>query len=139
MSVSHTAATTTSLTIFLFLLSFADIFYNNCFNNGMLPIKLSRAEVEELLSDACAVDNVMSVDLPRQVVVSNGKEYSFEIDAFKKHCLVNGLDKIGLTLERIKDIREFEVERTAKYGWLDGVAMKVPDVVKMYEKAPIWT
>ena len=105
----------------------------------MLPIKLSRAEVEELLSDACAVDNVMSVDLPRQVVVSNGKEYSFEIDAFKKHCLVNGLDKIGLTLERIKDVREFEVERTAKYGWLDGVAMKVPDVVKMHEKAPIWT
>ena len=119
--------------------SFADIFYNNCFNNGMLPLILTREEVEVLLKDAEDPDNELTVDLPNQKVIrSNGESFEFEIDAFRKTCLLNGLDKIGLTLEKVDTIAEFETERSKTYPWLDGASMKVPDKVKMHENAPIW-
>jgi len=119
--------------------SFADIFYNNCFNNGMLPLTLTREEVEILLDDASNPDNELTIDLPNQKVIrSNGESFEFEIDAFRKICLLNGLDKIGLTLEKVDKIAAFETMRSEKYPWLDGASMKVPDKVKMHENAPIW-
>eukprot|EP00536_Pseudo-nitzschia_multiseries_P011629 jgi/Psemu1/206349/e_gw1.406.49.1 len=119
--------------------SFADIFYNNCFNNGMLPLTLTREEVEVLLKDSEDPDNELTVDLANQKVIrSNGESFEFEIDPFRKMCLLNGLDKIGLTLEKVDKIAEFETKRSAQYPWLDGASMRVPDKVKMHEKAPIW-
>jgi 3-isopropylmalate dehydratase len=119
--------------------SFADIFYNNCFNNGMLPVTLERSQVEKLLEDAKSPLNKITVDLINQKVIRpNGEEFSFEIDAFKKHCLVNGLDKIGLTLEKSEDIAKFEAMRSEKYPWLDGAALRVPDEVPMYPDAEYW-
>ena len=120
--------------------SFADIFYNNCFNNGMLPVKLDRSSVEELLKDVEGGNGEIIVDLPSQTVTSDvtGKVYDFEIDEFRKNCLINGLDKIGLTLENIDKIAEFEKARSKQYPWLDGASMMVPDTVKMYDSAPIW-
>ena len=105
----------------------------------MLPLVLTREEVEVLLADAADPSNELTVDLPNQKVVrSNGESFSFEIDSFRKMCLLNGLDKIGLTLEKVDDIARFEGERSKKYPWLDGASMKVPDVVKMHPTAPIW-
>jgi len=119
--------------------SFADIFYNNCFNNGMLPVTLPRDQVEALLADAAEPGTEISVDLVNQKVVRpNGEEFSFEIDGFKKHCLVNGLDKIGLTLEKVDKISSFEATRSDLYPWLDGASLKVPDVVPMYPDAGYW-
>ncbi|VEU41852.1 unnamed protein product [Pseudo-nitzschia multistriata] len=119
--------------------SFADIFYNNCFNNGMLPLVLTRDEVEVLLKDSEDPNNELTVDLPNQKVIrSNGESFDFEIDSFRKMCLLNGLDKIGLTLEKVDQIAEFETKRSASYPWLDGASMKVPDKVRMHENAPIW-
>jgi 3-isopropylmalate dehydratase len=118
--------------------SFADIFYSNCFNNGMLPLTLPRAEVEALMEDAKDPNNVMKVDLENQAVTSNGKTFKFDIDGFKKNCLLNGLDKIGLTLKKVGDIEKFEKERSVSYPWLDGASFKVPEEVRMYEDAPIW-
>mmetsp|Transcript_3667 Transcript_3667/g.6958 ORF Transcript_3667/g.6958 Transcript_3667/m.6958 type:complete len:782 (+) Transcript_3667:29-2374(+) len=120
--------------------SFADIFYNNCFNNGMLPLTLKREEVEELLADAANPDNELIVDLNAQKVVrSDGTEYSFDVDPFRKMCLLNGLDKIGLTLEKVDEIEVFEKKRSEVWPWLDGASMKVPDEIKMHEDAPIWS
>jgi 3-isopropylmalate dehydratase len=119
--------------------SFADIFYNNCFNNGMLPVTLPRDQVEALLEDASSPHNEITVDLVNQKVIRpNGESFSFEIDAFKKRCLVNGLDKIGLTLEKTDKISSFETMRSEKYPWLDGAAFQVPDVVPMYPDAGYW-
>ncbi|GMI39115.1 hypothetical protein TrCOL_g3418 [Triparma columacea] len=119
--------------------SFADIFYSNCFNNGMLPLKLTRPEVETLLADAEDPDNELTVDLPNQKVIrSNGESFSFDIDEFRKACLIGGLDKIGLTLAKVDEISKFETARSDKYPWLDGASMKVPDVIRMHEDAPIW-
>jgi len=119
--------------------SFADNFYNNCFNNGMLPVTLPRDQVEVLLSDAATPGTEITVDLVNQKVVRpNGDEFKFEIDAFRKNCLVNGLDKIGLTLEKVDKIAEFEKLRSQKYPWLDGASFKVPDVVPMYPDAGYW-
>ena len=119
--------------------SFADIFYNNCFNNGMLPVTLPRAQVEALLQDASTPGTEITVDLINQKVIRpNGEEFSFEIDAFKKKCLVNGLDKIGLTLEKSDKISSFETIRSEKFPWLDGAALKVPDVIPMYPEAGYW-
>jgi len=119
--------------------SFADIFYSNCFNNGMLPLKLARPEVEALIKDAEDPNNELTIDLPNQKVIrSNGESFNFEIDSFKKTCLLNGLDKIGLTMEKVDKIGAFETERSKLYPWLDGASMKVPDVVKMHKDAPIW-
>merc|ERR1711937_1136331 len=119
--------------------SFADIFYNNCFNNGMCPLVLTREEVEILLEDAKDPNNELTVDLPNQKVIrENGETFDFDMDPFRKMCLLNGLDKIGLTLEKLDKITEFESFRSNTYPLLDGASMKVPDKVRMHENAPIW-
>jgi 3-isopropylmalate/(R)-2-methylmalate dehydratase small subunit len=100
--------------------SYADIFFNNCFKNGLLPIILTEAEVEELFQAVAAAPGMsLTVDLENQKVVSPaGKEYNFEVDGFRKHCLLNGLDDIGLTLEHADDIRAYEAKRRAEAPWL---------------------
>jgi len=119
--------------------SFADIFYNNCFNNGMLPLTLSRDEVEVLLADTATPGTEITVDLENQKVIRpNGEFFTFEIDKFRKHCLVNGLDKIGLTLQKEEEINAFETVRSVHFPWLDGASFKVPDVVPMYPAAEFW-
>jgi len=120
--------------------SFADIFYNNCFNNGMCPLVLPREEVEVLLRDAEDPDNELTIDLPNQRVIrGNGEFFGFDMDPFRKMCLENGLDKIGLTLEKVDEIAAFEKVRSERWPWLDGASMKVPDTVRMHENAPIWS
>lgn len=102
--------------------SFADIFYNNCFKNGMLPIVLARDLVDELMED-CDAGRELEVDLGTQVITRfDGREISFEIDAFRKHCLYNGLDDIGLTMQKAEQITLFEYKRSQKYPWLDNAA-----------------
>lgn len=119
--------------------SFADIFYNNCINNGMLPVVLPREQVEALLEDASVPGTEITVDLINDKVIRpNGEEFTFEMDAFKKNCLVNGLDKIGLTLEKLDKIAEFETTRSDSCPWLDGASFKVPDEVPMYPDAGFW-
>lgn len=119
--------------------SFADIFYNNCFNNGMLPLTLARDEVEILLADTATPGTEITVDLENQKVIRpNGEFFTFEIDAFKKNCLLNGLDKIGLTLLKQDEIGAFETERSVHFPWLDGASFKVPDNVPMYPDAQFW-
>jgi 3-isopropylmalate dehydratase len=119
--------------------SFADIFYNNCFNSGMLPVTLPRDQVEILLADASVPGTEMTVDLVNQKVVrSNGESFPFEIDGFRRHCLMNGLDKIGLTMEKDEKIASFEKGRSANFPWLDGATFRVPDVVPMYPDAAYW-
>lgn len=100
--------------------SFADIFYNNCFKNGVLPIKLPQSDVDKLLDDASRGANaVISVDLESQRITGpDGGSISFEIDPFRKHCLLNGLDDIGLTLQKQGAIDAFEVRRKAEQPWL---------------------
>jgi len=108
--------------------SFADIFYNNCFKNGMLPLKLSREVIVSLLEDAEAGSEI-EIDLPNQKVIRpNGQHYDFEIDAGLKYNLMNGLDDIGLTLEREDEIALYEKKRNAKYPWLDGATTRVVDL-----------
>jgi 3-isopropylmalate/(R)-2-methylmalate dehydratase small subunit len=94
--------------------SFADIFFNNCFKNGILPVVLPKEAVDALMDDAGKGENArIAVDLENQTVSStDGAEYSFEVDAFKKHCLQNGLDDIGLTMQKVDSIDAFE----EKYG-----------------------
>ena len=100
--------------------SFADIFYNNCFKNGILPIVLPQAEVDKLMDDAERGANaVVTVDLENQVIKGpDGGEIPFEVDAFCRHCLLNGLDDIGLTLEKESAIDAFEARQKAEAGWL---------------------
>ncbi len=100
--------------------SFADIFYNNCFKNGILPIVLPQAEVDKLMDDAERGANaVVTVDLENQVIKGpDGGEIPFEVDAFRRHCLLNGLDDIGLTLEKESAIDAFEARQKAEAGWL---------------------
>ena len=100
--------------------SFADIFYNNCFKNGMLPVVLSENDVDDLFNECFAnVGYQLTVDLENQKVISpSGKEYSFEVDAFRKHCLLNGLDDIGLTLQHADDIKAFEEKAKADRPWV---------------------
>ncbi len=102
--------------------SFADIFYNNSFKNGLLPIILTAAEVNELFAQAEAAEGYqLTVDLAAQTVTRpDGVQYSFEVDAFRKHCLLNGLDDIGLTLQDAEQIREFEVGYKKANPWLFG-------------------
>jgi 3-isopropylmalate/(R)-2-methylmalate dehydratase small subunit len=98
--------------------SYADIFYNNCFKNGILPVTLPKDKVDILMKDAEAGKH-LTVDLPRQKVLrDNGEAFSFEIDGFRKHCLVNGLDDIGLTLEHETDITTFEKQQKESQSWL---------------------
>jgi 3-isopropylmalate dehydratase len=104
--------------------SFADIFFSNCFKNGMLPIVLPKADVATLLDDATNLRE-FEVDLPSQKITrSDGSTISFEVDAFKKHCLINGLDDIGLTMQKADKIASFEVMRSERYPWLDGAGYK---------------
>ncbi|MGV6811379.1 MAG: 3-isopropylmalate dehydratase small subunit [Brevirhabdus sp.] len=100
--------------------SFADIFYNNCFKNGILPITLPQEQVETLMADAEKGENArMTVDLEAQTVTSSdGEEFPFEIDAFKKHCLLNGLDDIGLTMEKVDQIDAFEATAAQARPWV---------------------
>ena len=99
--------------------SFADIFYNNCFKNGILPIVMPPEVVEVLMTDARRGANArMSVDLETQTVTtSDGQVFAFEVDAFRKHCLMNGLDDIGLTLEKAAAIDTFEKRNAELHPW----------------------
>lgn len=97
--------------------SFADIFYNNCFKNGILPITLQKVEIEELFSETETKTLEIEVNLEKQFVKSS-KSYSFEIDEFKKSSLLNGLDEIGLTLENKSVIANFEKGYFSNYPWL---------------------
>ncbi len=101
--------------------SFADIFYNNCFKNGILPIVVTPEEHAKLMDDAERGSNaVLTVDLENQTITGpDGGEISFEVDAFKKHCLLNGLDDIGLTLENAAaSIDTFEAKASAERPWV---------------------
>jgi len=100
--------------------SFADIFYNNCFKNGILPITLPKEQVDLLMDDAERGANaIVSVDLEKQEITGpDGGTIAFEIDAFRKQCLLNGLDDIGLTLEKAAAIDSFEAKRQASQPWL---------------------
>ncbi len=100
--------------------SYADIFFSNCFKNGLLPIVLPEAQVARLFDAVAAFAGYsLTVDLPRQVIVEpDGSELPFEVLPFRKHCLVNGLDDIGLTLRHADKIRAFEAERLARMPWL---------------------
>jgi 3-isopropylmalate/(R)-2-methylmalate dehydratase small subunit len=100
--------------------SYADIFFNNCFKNGILPIVLPEGQVGRLFDEVAAFPGYrLTIDLPRQVVLKpDGEEIPFEVQAFRKYCLVNGFDDIGLTLRHADKIRAFEAERLAKMPWL---------------------
>ena len=100
--------------------SFADIFYNNCFKNGILPIKVTPEQRDALLADAADIENPeLKIDLNLQKISRpNGATISFEIDPFRKACLLNGLDDIGLTLEKSEMIRSYEQERSSSLPWL---------------------
>jgi len=100
--------------------SYADIFFNNSFKNGLLPIVLSQAQVAALFDDVLAFPNYsLTVDLERQVVIkAQGGELPFEVQAFRKYCLLNGLDDIGLTMRHADKIRSFEAQRLAQKPWL---------------------
>ncbi len=98
--------------------SFADIFHNNCFKNGILPVVLPHDHVEELLKFAAEENNSISIDLPRQEVRAGNKIYKFEVDSFKKHCLIEGLDDIGLTLQKSEEITNFEARNRNETPWL---------------------
>lgn len=100
--------------------SFADIFFNNCFKNGILPIVLPETVVRDLTLYVTKNEGVsLTIDLPKQLIKTpDGKEIPFNIDPFRKHCLVNGLDDIGLTLEHKEAIDSFEVKQKTKASWL---------------------
>jgi 3-isopropylmalate/(R)-2-methylmalate dehydratase small subunit len=102
--------------------SYADIFFNNCFKNGLLPVVLDAGAVDLLFHEVLAEPGYrLTIDLPQQVVLTpSGKSYSFEVDASRKHSLVNGLDEIGLTLGYADEIRAFEAKRRAEQPWLFG-------------------
>ena len=100
--------------------SFADIFYNDCFKNGILPVKLSKESIDILMDDASKGENArISVDLEEQTVsATDGTIFKFEVDAFKKHCLLNGLDDIGLTYQKIESVDKFEEKQAKISPWL---------------------
>ena len=102
--------------------SYADIFFNNCFKNGLLPIVLPEAKVDRLFNEIAAFPGYkLTIDLPRQRVVRpDGEEWEFEVDSFRKDCLVNGWDDIGLTLLHADEIRNFENRRRLEQPWLFG-------------------
>ncbi len=100
--------------------SFAEIFFNNCFKNGLLPIVLKEDEVDALFADVAAEEGYqLTVDLPNQKVIrANGESVGFDIDGFRKHCLLNGLDDIGLTLQHADVIKAYEAKRSGEAPWL---------------------
>jgi len=100
--------------------SFADIFYNNCFKNGILPIKLPQEQIDQLMEDAGKGANAtMTIDLEAQEITRpDGEKIAFEIDPHRRHCLLNGLDDIGLTLQKAEKIDGFEDSRKTTQPWL---------------------
>ena len=100
--------------------SFADIFYNNCFKNGILPIVVNKQQLDQLMDDAeNGANAVLDVDLEAQEIIRpSGEKVTFEIDEFRKHCLINGLDDIGLTMEKEENIDNFEKRRAAEQSWV---------------------
>jgi len=102
--------------------SFADIFFNNCFKNGILPIVLPQEDVDKLLDDADRGANAtITVDLEAQVITGpDGGSIHFEVDPFRKHSLIHGLDEIGLTMEKADAITDFEARRATRTPWLAG-------------------
>ena len=100
--------------------SFADIFCNNCFKNGLLPIVLDIASIDNLFQAVTATPGYhLKIDLEQQSIIApNGKVYRFEVDAFRKNCLLNGLDDIGLTLQHVRKIKEYEARRKLEAPWL---------------------
>ena len=104
--------------------SFADIFYNNCFKNGLLPIALPQAVVDQLMDDAKKGANaVLTIDLDKQTISRpDGEVVHFEIDPFRKHCLLNGLDDIGLTEQKDADIAAYEQKTRQSRPWVFGLA-----------------
>ena len=100
--------------------SFADIFFNNCFKNGLLPIVLPESAMDLLFNETFAFPGYeLTIDLDRQVVVRpQGEEIPFEVQAFRRYCLMNGFDDIGLTLRHADKIRAYESERLARMPWL---------------------
>lgn len=100
--------------------SFADIFFNNCFKNGLLPIVLPEAQVARLFDAVAAFPGYeLTIDLERQVVIQpDGVELAFDVEPFRKHCLLGGLDDIGLTLRHADKIRAYEAERLLRQPWL---------------------
>lgn len=100
--------------------SYADIFFNNSFKNGLLPIVLTDTQVDQLFNEALAFPGyALTIDLERQVVVKpSGDEIPFEVQAFRKYCLLNGFDDIGLTLRHADKIKAFEVQRLTQKPWL---------------------
>jgi 3-isopropylmalate/(R)-2-methylmalate dehydratase small subunit len=99
--------------------SFADIFYNNCFKNGILPVVVSPEDLEKLMDDASRGSNaILTVDLEAQEIAGpDGGKITFELDEFKRHCMLNGLDDIGLTLEKASAIDTFEKANAASHPW----------------------
>ena len=102
--------------------SYADIFYNNCFKNGVLPVILSENEVDELFQELASDDGYhLNIDLSAQTVTTDsGKIFRFELDEFRKECLLSGLDEIGLTLTSSDLIKEYEIEREKQHPWVFG-------------------
>ena len=100
--------------------SFADIFFNNCFKNGILPIVVSKEELDQLMDDADnGANSILDIDLENQQIGRpNGETINFEIDEFRKHCLINGLDDIGLTMQKQSNIDNFEKKREAEKPWI---------------------
>ncbi len=101
--------------------SYADIFFNNCYKNGLLPIVLAESEVERLFHDTAAFPGFrLTIDLERQTVATpdGGATFKFDVEPFRKHCLLNGLDEIGLTLTHAGEIAAFEAKRKIEQPWL---------------------
>lgn len=98
--------------------SFADIFFNNCFKNGILPIILEKNEIEELMKFSQDYNNSLTIDLENQEIKNSKKTYKFQIDNFRKHCLLEGLDDIGLTLQKSNEIYNFELNNKKITPWL---------------------
>ena len=100
--------------------SFADIFFNNCFKNGILPIVVSKEELDQLMDDADnGANSILDIDLENQQIGRpNGETINFEIDEFRKHCLINGLDDIGLTMQKQSNIDNFEKKLEAEKPWI---------------------
>ena len=102
--------------------SYADIFYNNCFKNGILPVILEEYEIEDLFIEVEKIPSFqLDVDLVSQTIITDSaKEYNFELDEFRKDCLINGLDEIGLTLQHADLIRKYEEHRENRHPWVFG-------------------
>lgn len=99
--------------------SFADIFFNNCFKNGILPVVLADEKISELMAFATDTPNTkITVDLAEQTITAGNQKYDFDVDAFRKHCLLNGLDDIGLTLEKDSAITNFEQNYKSSHEWV---------------------